>query len=291
MTWSIFMFFLIHFCCYCNGYTLPALKASYHLARELSARADIDGSHNHEHSKEVLYWSTQIIKRLPFALTTTELFMVAHCSILHDLMDSKYEDFSVDIRDHLRQIFPARETEVMMDVMGTMSYSKIFNSTTQEVCFPDWISTLSPSVFMSPSYSTVFHITREADLMSSYNIARMIEYRLYNKRYRLCRGRSLHDDTLTRMEKDECIVRDVTALYNDRMDRLIERRMFVHPTTEDLARSVSQVAKLKLELLSEYSVSFFHDHLDILRIVNHLSIDRLIDTIGWIETIRDDDHH
>lgn len=238
--------------------------SSYNFAKQLSVAGHIDNSHNHEHSKEVLFWSIEIIERLPFQLSKLELDMVSQCSLLHDFMDSKYTNFSNEIRTHLMSYYTKEHVDIMMDIMNTMSYSKIV-SPNNEVCYPDWVS-------MSP-FSNVFHITREADLLSSYNIARMIEFRIYNKNYRI----PLHTE--------ESIKKEVKELYFERMDKLIERNLFVHKSTIPLAKSLAEISKLKLGLIDNFNLN---RNFDILRIVNYLSIDDLVKRLEWIDTIYED---
>lgn len=241
---------------------LSPLHSSYELAQKLSIKGNIDNSHNHEHSKEVLYWSIEIMERLPYTLSALEVSMVGHCSLLHDFMDAKYVDFSKEIRAHLLSFYENKYVDVMMNIMGTMSYSKIV-SHDGEVCFPDWIS-------MS-AFATVFHIIREADLLSSYNIARMVEYRLYNKNYYI----SFEPNC----SMEHSIIKEIEKLYFNRMDKLVERKLFVHKSSHELATAIATVSKIKLSLLNSVDL---HKNLDILRIVNYLSIDDLIERIDWI---------
>jgi hypothetical protein len=211
-----------------NSYSVSPIHASFKLAKKLSIIGNIDDSHNYKHSKEVLFWSIEIMERLPYRLSSPEISMVAECSILHDFMDSKYTDFSKEIKTHLLAQHSQKNTEVMMNIMNTMSYSKIVSPDTQQVCYPDWIT-------MSP-FKHVFHIVREADLLSSYNLARM--------------------------------------------GKLIERNLFVHPSTRKLAECLAEVSSMKLSLLDRVNL---RGDLDILRHVNYLSIDNLVDRIDELE--------
>jgi HD superfamily phosphodiesterase len=227
--------------------------------------ANIDDSHNYKHSKEVLHWSIEIMERLPYLLSRHEITMIAECCILHDLMDSKYTDFSKEIRAHLLTKHSTRHTDVMMNIMNTMSYSKIVSSDTHEVCYPDWIT-------MSP-FKHAFHIVREADLLSSYNLARMVEFRLFNKtKYEL----------YSRNDIQKTIRTEVRELYNERMGKLIERNLFIHPSTRKLAESLDEVSKIKLSLIDYVDLNH---NLDILRHVNYLSLDNLVDRLNRMNDI------
>lgn len=240
--------FLIIYPCYMftNSFFEP-LFPSYLLVNKLSQIGNIDNSHNSNHSKEVLFWSHEIIKSLPFKLPKKDLLMVGQCAILHDLVDPKYTDFSKEVEKHLKQYHTPYDVHFMMKIMNTMSYSKIVSSE-GIVHFPDWL-------IYSP-FANAFHITREADLLSSYNIARMIEYRQQSGIY-----------------TNDQIKKESIELYHDRMEKLIARRLFVFDTTIHLAKSLQQIGKLKLELLPSLDID---DNLDILRIVNYISIHDLI---------------
>lgn len=241
------------------------LYSSYEFAKILSREGRIDNSHNHEHSKEVLYWSTKIIERLPFQLSHSELIMVGQCCILHDFMDSKYKNFANEIRSHLTSYHEKNEVDVMMNIMNTMSYSKIvFPDNT--ICYPEWVS-------YSP-YENIFHIVREADLLSSYNIARMIEFRIYNHNYR---APLKPNQTI-----EESIKYEVRKLYHDRMDKLIEKNLYFHDSTVGLAKTLAEVSKIKLELLDNFNLG---RNFDIFRIVNYLIIDDLIQRYLQLEAI------
>jgi hypothetical protein len=223
------------------------LYPSYQLVKKLSKIGNIDNSHNHNHAKEVLFWSTEIIKQLPFSLSRDEILMIGQCSLLHDLIDPKYTDFSIEVETHLKKYHSTRDVYFMMKIMNTMSYSKIV-SPQGIIHYPKWVSN-------SP-YLNTFHITREADLLSSYNIARMIEYRENMGTY-----------------TDNEIKKEVIELYHNRMDKLISRQLFYFDTTIEIAKSLEQIGKLKLQLVSYINI---HKNLDILRFINYLSIHDLI---------------
>lgn len=242
-------------------------RSSYELAKKLSQIGCIDNSHNHEHSKEVLFWSIEIIERLPYQLTQLELSMIGECALLHDFMDSKYMNFKHQVRSHLSLYYKEEDVNIMMNIMKTMSYSKIVLPD-GTVCFPEWVE-------MSP-FSHVFHVVREADLLSSYNIARMIEFRIYNQNHQK------KIVLLPKQSMEDAIKQEVRELYFERMDKLIGRNLFVHKSTADLAKHLAEISKMKLELLTSFNLN---RNLDIFRIINHLKIDDLIQKMECIEPL------
>jgi len=235
-------FLLAHLCWSLFALPFTTLHDSYLLAESLGKYADIDDSHNHIHSKEVLFWACEILENEKLQLSSDEILFIGRCALLHDLMDHKYTDFSDVVHRHLRQYHTQSDTERMMKVMSEMSYSKIVDK--------------NGIVTMPLNADHVFHVVREADLLSSYNIARMIEFRLRNQ-------------TMTRSE----IIRDVLSLYHERMAKLIERRLFVFPSSEKIATSLDMICKLRLPLLYDMDI---YRHLDILRFVHYLSIQDLL---------------
>lgn len=224
------------------------LYSSYKLVEKLSKVGSIDESHNEVHSKEVLYWTTKIIDTLPFKLEQEELLLIGQCALLHDLVDSKYTDFSVEVTEHLTQYHSTDTVCNLLKILHTMSYSKIVSK--NKISYPQWIE--------SSDYVNVYHIVREADLLASYNIARMIKYR-QNK------------GNFTKKQ----IINEVKEIYNNRMKTLVKRDLFYYKNTQDLAQALNTVALLKLELLDTVD---FNSNMDILKIVNYLSIHDLINT-------------
>lgn len=227
---------------FCHGFA--PLYDSYCLARKLSEEAGIDASHNHFHSKEVLFWACALLEGGGENIGKDDALMIGQCAILHDMMDSKYTDFSDVVRDHLGSSHPLSDVDRMMTVMNSMSYSKIV--------LPDG------TINMPEGGDVIFHTVREADLLSSFNIARMIEYRISGR--------------LGDMSDDD-IRKEVVGLYMERMSRLQERNLFVTKKGRALATALDAIGRIRLPLLDHIDL---YGNLDILRIVNHISIHDVI---------------
>jgi hypothetical protein len=225
----------------------PSLPESFRLARDLSREHAIDDSHNELHSKEVLFWSIELLRRADCRLSRRGHTRIATIALLHDLVDPKYEgDREPDVERHLDRWFRPEERRKMMHIMKTMSYSKTFRGT--GFVFPE-------------GASSEYHVPREADLLASYNLARMVEYR-----------RARHPD-MTLYD----IRRDMTEYFAGRTSRLIGHGAFVSPGGRALATSLHEVAALRMAHLVP-SVDLEND-LALLRIVDRLSIDRLLDSL------------
>lgn len=243
-----FIFFLgIQWCSAFITTFFDPLFSSYNLNKEWSQIIPIDDSHNEKHGKEVLFWAQEIVQSLDYKIHKNDLLMIGHCCLLHDLMDRKYKDLSTEVELHLERFHRPHEVELMMNVMKDMSYSKTVKQ--NQFILPEWLNE-------SP-FQDVFHITREADLLASYNLARMIEYRRAQNPF---------------MKKEEGIQECIDLFYN-RMERLDKIGVFVHPSAKKKAEHLKVISKLKLDLLPTV---YEYKNLDILRIVNHLSIFDLV---------------
>jgi hypothetical protein len=160
-------------------------------------------------------------------------------------------DFSGVVRRHLGRTHPPPDVERMMTVMGSMSYSKIVRP--------------NGTIAMPPPDDRIFHTVREADLLSSFNIARMIEFRINGNAGEMT---------------DSDIRKEVAGLYMERMARLQERGLFTTRTGRLLATALDTIGRLRLFLLDHIDL---HGNLDILRVVNHISIHDLIDRMEQLD--------
>jgi len=222
------------------------LRLSHDLVRAMTK--GVDESHNHKHSEEVLFWSNEIMRRVDTKkLSRWEIEMIGHCCILHDLLDRKYNIRGAEgaVASHLRRLgYTDEMTRVMTDIMTSLSYHKTVHRT--GTTFPDWIH---------DGYWNVYHIVRESDLLASFNLWRMIDF----GRHR----RGITDpDTLSN---------DAIRMFLERMDTLIEKGAFI--LSIDIAQSLRLICRLRLPILPR---AVRDDHPDILRIVNYLDIDEII---------------
>lgn len=198
---------------------------SLRIVEEFSIRHKIDQSHNEHHSKEVLFWALDILERDPQPFfPKQELDIIIQSCILHDLMDTKYSPDPFFVQNYLSFLHTPESVDVMMKIMDTMSYSKIYKNGRIE--YPEWI--------INSSHARAFHVVREADLLSSYNIARMIEYRQ-------AQGMSAHD-----------IKKDIKNLYEHRMACLVERNHFVHSQSRARAEQLDALARIKLATVDHH---------------------------------------
>jgi hypothetical protein len=128
----------------------------------------IDESHALKHSMEVYnfakkIYNSEIIKN-PFLDEQKEIIFMS--AIGHDMCDKKYMDEKQGIlqyQNYLSEQMRPNDSEVMGNIIGTMSYSKV-----KANGYPNL-----------KEYQLAYHIVREADLLSAYDIDRCVIYGMY----------------------------------------------------------------------------------------------------------------
>ena len=167
------------------------------------AKHSIDDSHGLKHSMDVLNYSQKIFNNEKILNNIVYDYpyekIIYTSAILHDMCDNKYmddDDGLYNIKKFLRNDLDYKETEI--DIIGkiinTMSYSKV-----KKYGFPNL-----------KEYQLPYHIVREADLLTAYDIDRCIAYGI-NKRnmtyeesfcearklYNIRMGKHIDDNLLT----------------------------------------------------------------------------------------------
>jgi hypothetical protein len=132
-----------------------------------SLKNNIDESHGLGHAMDVLHYTHKIYleQRIicPELLEQESIFYSA--AILHDMYDHKYENknippLSTVLQYHLKPY----EINVVSKIINTMSLSKV-----KKEGFPEL-----------GAYQWAYHIVREADLLTSYDMDRAMIYDMYH---------------------------------------------------------------------------------------------------------------
>ncbi len=156
---------------------------------------NIDESHALKHSMEVYGFAKKNLEneiiRTPYLEDQKKVIYMA--AIGHDMCDKKYMDEKEGIARfqlHLSNFMDPTELEAMGNIIETMSYSKVkLNG------YPNL-----------GKYQMAYHIVREADLLSAYDIDRCIMYAMYrnNKKYSeaLIEALDLFDNRVLKMRQD-----------------------------------------------------------------------------------------
>ena len=193
-----------------------------------SEKYHIDESHAVRHSLDVYHYASQIYNsELPKQPYLVEQQPVIYASaILHDMCDKKYMDESYglnEIREHMKDYMTTDHLNAMSSIISTMSYSKV-----KRVGYPDL-----------GDYQTAYHIVREADLLSAYDVTRSFIYQMMHERYQYTESLGV-----------------VNELFDKRIFNYIPDHLFITEFSKQKAHDLHLQAKdelLHLHLLRQYT--------------------------------------
>lgn len=159
---------------------------------------NIDESHGISHSMKVLQHAQNIYtSELPNPDLEKQKTIIYVSSILHDMCDKKYMS-EVEglkcIQEYIQNDITEEEWEIIKTIITTMSYSKV-----KVNGFPKL-----------GKYQLAYHIVREADLLSAYDIDRCIIYRMHKSgdgfKNSYMEARELADQRILSHIKDDLFV-------------------------------------------------------------------------------------
>lgn len=143
----------------------PLLNFAFKYVSKTCNTLIIDESHGLKHSMEVFHLSNKIyeseVEKRPQLQYHRDIIYTS--AILHDMCDKKYINEKIGltmINNGLREYLPEPKINVVNKIISTMSYSKV-----KVNGFPDL-----------NEYQLAYHIVREADLLTAYDIDRTIIY-------------------------------------------------------------------------------------------------------------------
>ena len=159
----------------------------------------IDESHALKHSIDVYRFAKKIYENevinSPFLEKQQEIIYMA--AIGHDMCDKKYMDEKegvIKYKHYLSNYMIPSDIEIVGNIIETMSYSKVKTNG-----YPDL-----------GIYQLAYHIVREADLLSAYDIDRCIIYKMYqdNCTYSkaLLEALNLFDNRVLKMRKHKLFI-------------------------------------------------------------------------------------
>ena len=144
------------------------LNRGFKYVVDTSKLYNIDESHALKHSMEVYQLTKQIydseVINNPYLEKQKEIIYIS--AIGHDMCDKKYMDEKEGIikyQKYLSGYMSSSDLEIVGKIIGTMSYSKVKANGYPEL----------------GEYQLAYHIVREADLLSAYDIDRSIIYTMY----------------------------------------------------------------------------------------------------------------
>jgi hypothetical protein len=137
---------------------------------ETCSRYTIDESHGLKHSTACMKWAIMLIQA-ESDITDEESTMAIYAAGLHDMCDKKYTDpIEASGRIHSWLVdsegWQRDSASALIAIINTMSYSWLKSRTVDGVpCYPD-----------HGKWQRAYHITRHADLLDGYIVARCFLY-------------------------------------------------------------------------------------------------------------------
>ena len=149
---------------------MKLLQKIIHFIMMTTYKYGLDESHGMMHSFDTLHTSDKIIKyeSINFPELIEQQNIVYVSAALHDMCDKKYmneEEGIEKIENLLKEDMSKKEINVVHDIVGKMSYSKV-----KKYGFPDM-----------GNYQAAYNVVREADLLCAYDFNRAMIYSLYKR--------------------------------------------------------------------------------------------------------------
>lgn len=185
--------------------------------REKSHVYHIDYSHNIHHSWRVVELASFIANR-EYHWNNAQQEVLYLSSMLHDMCDPKYTPWAQSVLDVSNFLQKQCYTSMMvhdgvMNIITSMSYSQVVQPN-GSLRFPPWL-------LKEKNFKEVYHTVREADLLTSYDLKRMVHYK--------------HDKLGLLYSTD--IYQDIVHTTNSRMCRLLDKKdMFISLTAKRVAK-------------------------------------------------------
>jgi hypothetical protein len=157
------------------------IKKSIPLIEKHSIKYNIDESHNHVHSAEVAKYCLQILKcEKNIDLEGKKIALLG--SLFHDTIDSKYikgQNTDLILKNLLEKVVP-QEEEIIKNVILFSKY--ISYSKTVEKYKDGSLQFILPEPLQNFEDLQAYHVMRNADLLSSYNLRRSLIYRSHKNK-------------------------------------------------------------------------------------------------------------
>ena len=141
------------------------INAAFQYVINTSKKHNIDESHALKHSMDVFHYANKIVHaEFPnnrFLEQQTDI--ISASAIVHDMCDKKYVNENngiIDMDNFMKDYMNSHQREMVSNIVSTMSYS-----TVKSKGYPDL-----------GAYQLAYHIVREADLLTGYDIDRCIIY-------------------------------------------------------------------------------------------------------------------
>ena len=203
------------------------LERSDHYVMEHAQRFQVDESHNHLHSRQVLYYTKEILQQRP-PIKPYDMVMASLGAVLHDVPDSKYIPHHQNtpvLRHAIETILPWSLHSTLGADLETMIPHLSFSKTVQKR--GDRLHYTLPEAMKNFAHLDTYHVIRQADLLSSYHTKRTLLYRMHKNQYKISKEDALEE------------ARD---LFRDRMALLRPSGMFDEDIDHHLAKPLEKKA-------------------------------------------------
>ena len=168
---------------------------------------NIDESHGLKHSMDVLHTANKIynseLENNPLLFYQKDVIFAS--AILHDMCDKKYNlqiDGMVEINNFMKNYLPPEKLETVSNIISTMSYSHV-----KKNGYPDL-----------HEYQLPYHIVREADLLTAYDVDRCIIYGMMMENHTysdaLERARYIFKTRVLKYRTDKLFITDYSNLLS-----------------------------------------------------------------------------
>ena len=141
------------------------INAAFQYVINTSKKHNIDESHALKHSMDVFHYANKIVHaEFPnnrFLEQQTDIISVS--AIVHDMCDKKYVNENkgiIELDNFMKDYMNQQQREMVTNIVSTMSYSTVKSNG-----YPNF-----------GAYQLAYHIVREADLLTAYDIDRCIIY-------------------------------------------------------------------------------------------------------------------
>lgn len=197
-----------------------------------SAKYTIDETHSILHSMNVLHYAHNIYESEVYQNPSIkdQRHIVYLSATLHDMCDNKYMDENTGLK-HLSEFLESKITNednnAILSIVRTMSYSKV-----KATGFPNL-----------GTYQSVYHIVREADLLSAYDFDRCIIYdmKVHNKSFEAAfyGAEELFNNRVFRHSEDKLFTTEYAKnyapiLHSQAIDRIQSWKRILHSSNKHL---------------------------------------------------------
>ena len=198
-----------------SGLSYSLINLAFSYVTKVSLKHNIDESHALKHSMDVFNYANNIFlsKIVDNPVLGKQHNVIAAAAILHDMCDTKYtnekeelNNIRILLSNHLSQ----EEYTGVTDIISTISYSKV-----KKYGYPNL-----------GLYNDAYHVVREADLLSGYDIHRCIIYGMMKEKL-------LFTDAVKRS----------IDIYNERMGTYIYDNLFISNYSINKSTELDIIAK------------------------------------------------